>query len=40
MPSETALPTLRRHALLDCDPATARAVFVDRIGDWWPFVGF
>jgi hypothetical protein len=30
------LPLIRREILVDTDPATAFAVFTDRIGQWWP----
>ena len=30
------LPPIRREILVDTDPATAFAVFTDRIGQWWP----
>jgi uncharacterized protein YciI len=30
------LPPIRREILVDADPATAFAMFTDRIGQWWP----
>jgi uncharacterized protein YciI len=30
------VPPIRREILVDADPATAFAVFTERIGQWWP----
>ena len=30
------VPPIRRKILVDADPATAFAVFTERIGQWWP----
>ncbi len=30
------VPPIRREILVDADPATAFAVFTERIGEWWP----
>jgi uncharacterized protein YciI len=30
------VPPIRREILVDTDPATAFAVFTERIGQWWP----
>ncbi len=35
-PPRGGLPPIRREILVDADPATAFAVFTDRIGQWWP----
>jgi uncharacterized protein YciI/uncharacterized protein YndB with AHSA1/START domain len=35
----TALPPIHREVVVNAEPATAFAVFTDRIGSWWPLAG-
>jgi uncharacterized protein YciI len=36
VPPRGGLPPIRREILVSADPATAFAVFTERIGRWWP----